>query len=921
MLVGRERELAVLHDRFRADPTDEPQVLLLLGEDGIGKSALLDAFLAGAQERWTTVTRATAHGGDGNAVLTTLLTSPVHSGPVPLSAAEPLRALRRAVADGTLRSSYLPYSLADAVLTFTEEVCSQGPCLLVLENLHLAEGSLLSLVDFLLRRLPDLPLSIIVSAAPAGRTDAMRATQHALQAAGGSTLDLGPLDEPAVQQLASHVLGSPPDAALADRLRAAGGNPALVLETLDVWREGGVPGPAALTLQAALQRRLEKTSPECVEVLRAAAMIGPCIDVSLLAAVTGIPVFRLAPLLAEARRHRLLRERAGRLEFSHEVVRESACATFPAAVRSALHQELARLLRAQGAPAARVVEHLVLGVTREQVEQLLQAGDDYADSEPAAAWLALATACELLPDGDRLQEVRTQLAGLSLTLGRVRRAEKLARAVLDSPHPAALVQPARVTLLRALAAQGRAAEAAELLDAPAMASFEPEVRLRLLADTALGALLVSDLDLAETSARRALLLDREHPSDDSAVAAGVALSYVCTAQGRCEEALTAAEAATRRAQRNPGLPHHRHLPSLSYAVALNSADRFDEVLGMWRETQALVRRWSLTWAQPSTDLIGSHLHWSTGDWDEAMAVAQGGLGVAGDSGVHIVTCSLLAVQAHVLLERGEVAHELLLAAESLDTSASVMSWVPWLRVLSCPDDASRGSQQDAAQRGHDDWSRMTAADEAWVQRMMGPDLLRLLLRTGRREEAEQVVDRLDLLAKVMGTDSSLGTATRARGLLAGDPEQCLLAVEQLSPVGRPLELAHACEDAAVLLHAAGRLREARDLAERATALCADLGARRTADRLAPLLGRRPRVAAPGRRPSRPVTGWESLTDAERRVSALVVDGATNQQIAAALFVSRHTVESHLKHVYTKLGLRSRAQLAVEVTRRAHAVEE
>jgi DNA-binding CsgD family transcriptional regulator len=69
---------------------------------------------------------------------------------------------------------------------------------------------------------------------------------------------------------------------------------------------------------------------------------------------------------------------------------------------------------------------------------------------------------------------------------------------------------------------------------------------------------------------------------------------------------------------------------------------------------------------------------------------------------------------------------------------------------------------------------------------------------------------------------------------------------------------------------------------------------------------------------RPAKGWESLTPTERDVVRLVGEGLANKDVAARLFVSPRTVESHLSHVYTKLGLSSRVQLAQEAARRQDA---
>ena len=67
---------------------------------------------------------------------------------------------------------------------------------------------------------------------------------------------------------------------------------------------------------------------------------------------------------------------------------------------------------------------------------------------------------------------------------------------------------------------------------------------------------------------------------------------------------------------------------------------------------------------------------------------------------------------------------------------------------------------------------------------------------------------------------------------------------------------------------------------------------------------------------RPTSGWGSLTPAELEVVQLVGEGLPNEDIATRLFVSPRTVQDHLTHIYTKLGLTSRMQLAQEAARHA-----
>jgi DNA-binding CsgD family transcriptional regulator len=120
------------------------------------------------------------------------------------------------------------------------------------------------------------------------------------------------------------------------------------------------------------------------------------------------------------------------------------------------------------------------------------------------------------------------------------------------------------------------------------------------------------------------------------------------------------------------------------------------------------------------------------------------------------------------------------------------------------------------------------------------------------------------------------------------------------------DTAAALEDAGAVTAAAGRRDEAvallRDALDRWESLGATFDANRTVERLRGLGVRQPR------RTRRPASGWNSLTPAEMRVVELATSGLTNREIAEQLFVSRYTVETHLKHVFAKLGVSSRIEL-------------
>jgi DNA-binding CsgD family transcriptional regulator len=143
------------------------------------------------------------------------------------------------------------------------------------------------------------------------------------------------------------------------------------------------------------------------------------------------------------------------------------------------------------------------------------------------------------------------------------------------------------------------------------------------------------------------------------------------------------------------------------------------------------------------------------------------------------------------------------------------------------------------------------------------------------------------------------------------------AVDAYAAGSRPLELALAAEDAGAALARAGDAAAATALLERALAGYERLDAARPASRAEAAL-RRLGVRRGARGPRRPRLGWESLTPTEGRVVDLVAEGLSNPQIGERLFISRRTVQTHLAHVFAKLGISSRTQLAAEAARRRQA---
>ena len=160
-----------------------------------------------------------------------------------------------------------------------------------------------------------------------------------------------------------------------------------------------------------------------------------------------------------------------------------------------------------------------------------------------------------------------------------------------------------------------------------------------------------------------------------------------------------------------------------------------------------------------------------------------------------------------------------------------------------------------------------------------------------------------------------GAALRCRGLIEDDAEILQAAADAYAGGSRPLGLALACEDAGAAFALEGRLDRARPLLDQALGIYERLSAPRDLARAEATL--REAGIRRGRRGTRgrPQIGWASLTPAEHAVAGLVAEGLSNPQIGERLYISRRTVQTHLAHMFAKLDIATRAQLAVDVTRR------
>jgi DNA-binding CsgD family transcriptional regulator len=319
------------------------------------------------------------------------------------------------------------------------------------------------------------------------------------------------------------------------------------------------------------------------------------------------------------------------------------------------------------------------------------------------------------------------------------------------------------------------------------------------------------------------------------------------------------------------------------------------------------------WLTPYHQWVSAGINFHAGAWDDALAELESGLEAAVATGT-AWTSMATATQLQILVRRGE-----------LDTaSATLQRW----RSRGLPEQyglphvaqgevlllEARDRVQEAAALARRTWQRALDRGRRIWPLLAGPDTMRVAQAAQDGDLVARIAE--DTAAVPVEHARALAPAARlVAAVAAGKAHEATAAALDYRTLGNvPGEVA-AWEEAACLTAASGAAEDARTEAARATALAATLGAttveRRVSARLRQLdvrLGSRA-----GRR--RPSTGWESLTPTELQVADLVGQGLTSPQVAARLYISPRTVQTHVSHILRKLGLRSRVELAAALSRR------
>ena len=344
------------------------------------------------------------------------------------------------------------------------------------------------------------------------------------------------------------------------------------------------------------------------------------------------------------------------------------------------------------------------------------------------------------------------------------------------------------------------------------------------------------------------------------------------------------------------------VPSFTLAEVLMASRRFDEARALLGDLVELGDELLATralWLLSIVELMA-------GRWSLAAELAER----ARDVGSLYQTVEWpgpYLVLAELALHRGDVDAARELAARARDLPAAQSgSWdaeVDTILGLASRADGDLGAAVDHFTAA--DATARTAGradpDDLWWR----PDYIETLLELGRVDDAVEILDVTEADAKRLGRDHVLARLMRCRGLVAaarGDLQVALAildqAVDQVDVETDPFGHARALLALGVTRRRARQKRGAREAIAAALARFEALGEVPWTERARAELG-----GIGGR------TREEGLTPAERRVAALVAEGRTNREVAAALSLGERTIETHLTHIYAKLGVRTRTELA------------
>jgi DNA-binding CsgD family transcriptional regulator len=908
VLFGRSEERRDIDELLTDAREGRSGVLAFAGEPGIGKSALLAYGAEAAEAQGFRVLRARGVESEAHIPFSTLLELvrpalgcldrvPSHQAAV-LESALALRPARPAER----------FAVGAATLSLLAASADDRPVLVLVDDAQWVDESSGEAIRFAVRRLVADPIAALL---------AVRADHPSLLDDSGLPVRrLGGIG----REDAAALLASSPVAAevVEQAYRATGGNPLALVELtreVDAIAFAGAAGSGAGSIvsvptvigQEFLRRArtLDEATFDML-VLAAAHDAGDVASIERAGTRLGFDVSRLAAAEAAG----LLSFGEGRVEFSHPLARSAVYGAAPPDARRAAHRALAAVLSDRDVD--RRAWHLAsaaVGTDAAAAAALRQAGDRASErSAYAVSAAAYERAAWLSPDLPERGELMRRAAGAAWLAGAAERARSLlALAREHTEDPARMVEIAHlegeIAVHRGPVADGRRL----LAEAASASSADPDSAVELWAETAFACFLAAMTGDMLASAR----------------AADAQLSASSSVRARYFAGMAMGMAEVVSGDSRTGAERIREATSVAEEIGEDGDTRVTAwlVLGpLWLRnrmaTRAVAER-ALETARSRTE-IGSlpfllnliaRDQYAGGSWAMAVACWEESIRLCRETGQRSQLALALAGLCWLEARQGQEDACRERAAEGADLSREVGLGLTDVWTAAALGELELGLGRTAEAVGHFEHQlellrRFGITD---TDLSPAPELVETYLRLGRRGDALAVGNEFSEAAKAKGQAWSLARAHRALALLAGESEYEARFRDALDVHS---ETPDAFEEARTRLAFGGRLRRERRRIEARAELRAAfesfdrLGARPWAE------SARAELKATGETiRSREAGALQELTPQELQIASLLSSGRTTREAAAALFLSPKTIEYHLRHVYQKLGVRSREELA------------
>jgi DNA-binding CsgD family transcriptional regulator len=904
MLHGRDSEIRAIEALIRAARSGRGGALVLHGDAGIGKTALLD--VAGGRASGVRQLRTAGLEAESSlpfsalAELTERLLDGISTLPPPQ-----LAAIEGALALGPPAVGAERFAVCAGFLGLLANAARDDPLLVLVDDAHWLDPASAECLGFAARRLEGKRIALLV-AARAGEPHAFRVT--------GRQLLVGGLGRDAARTLLSEVDSELPRNVAESLIDAAAGNPLALIELPGLLSRDQRLGLVALdqpiqpgvSLQRAFERRIARLPAQTsAALLVAATAFTPSLRPILAACRTlDIAPDALEPAEAEG----IVRLSSERIEFGHPLSRGAVYRGARAAERRRGHRALSE--HTDDDSRAWHLAAAALGPNAAVADAL------EATAHRAAARAAHAASADALVRAARLSEDRVArsrrllAAGLAAAMGGAydRGVALLELAdEIDDPLLRASVRHllALVTLnggVRSVYDNHRTLTE----EAERIASIDPGAAAAMHADAGVTAAVAGNCAMILASAERAVevLPDDAPPVTRCQVLSILGMGLVL--RGRHAEGREALD------QAGWLLGKVDPLTPAAQSISLGLGGR----LCTGQETTLREEAASLASAAREAGAIGLFPYYQllvadcayrTGDWDAAERdIAEAVEGAEESAQLGPLSIALvIAARAHAARGDEGAARSELARATEIAEPVGYGSPVGWGM-------AALGFLELGLDRISDAIAELEQAEQLLelagledpVVVPWAPDLVEAYSRAGQADDAARVASKLAAQAERSGAPLAGALAARCEGLVADDFDQAFeRALELHDLTEAPFERARTLLTFGARLHRARRRRQARERLRGALDVFRKLGA-------APWVRRtEAELRAAGAIKRKPVGHPDQLTAQEVRVARAVARGATNREVAAELFLSPKTIEFHLGQAYRKLGIHSRTQLA------------